>query len=116
MQVGELFWKRHIDQLRELAGSKVADSEPKHCELLEIDLAETPDAILPLPKPDPIPQSVPFEKPSTPVVSVPPAEQIVPPEENVSDNTAPSVSSVPEENKCRSTRIRSQPKRLIEEM
>ena len=116
MQVGELFWKRHIDQLRELAGSKVADSEPKHCELLEIDLAETPDAILPLPKPDPIPQSVPFEKPSTPVVSVPPAEQIVPPEENVSDNTAPSVSSVPEENKRRSSRIRLKPKRLIEEM
>ena len=28
VQVGKLFWKRHIDQLRELTGSKVADLEP----------------------------------------------------------------------------------------
>ena len=91
MLVGKLFWKRHIDQLRELAGSKVADSEPKQCELPEIDLAETPDAIVPLPKSDPLPQSVAFEKLYTPVVSVSPAEQIVPPEGNVSDNSVASV-------------------------
>ena len=45
LQVGRLFLKSHIDQLRKLAGSKVADSEPKRCELPEIDFAETPDAI-----------------------------------------------------------------------
>ena len=29
VQVGKFLWKRHIDQFRELAGSKVADVEPK---------------------------------------------------------------------------------------
>ena len=115
VQVGKLFWKRHIDQLRELAGSKVADLEPKHCELPEIDLAEPPDAIVSLPKPDPPPQPSSFQKPSLPVVSPPPAEQIVP-LQDVPDNSVPSVSSFPEENKRRSTRIRARPKRLIEEM
>ena len=37
VQDGKLLWKRHIDQLRELAGSKVADVEPKSRELLEVD-------------------------------------------------------------------------------
>jgi len=46
VQLGKLFWKRHIDQMREVAGSKVADIEPTHCELTEIDLAEPPDATL----------------------------------------------------------------------
>ena len=45
VQVGKLLWKRHIDQLRDLAGSKVADVEPKNCELPEVDLPETLDAM-----------------------------------------------------------------------
>ena len=83
-------WKRQIVRLRELAGSKVADLEPKHCELPEIDLAERPVAIVSFPKPDPPPQSAFFEKPSLPVMSPPLAEQIVPPQD-VSDNSVRSV-------------------------
>ena len=107
--------KRQIDRLRELAASKVADLEPKHCELPEIDLAEPPDAIVSLPNPDPPPQSALFEKPSLPVVSPPLAEQIVPPQD-VSENSVPIVSNFPEVNKRRSTRMRARPNRLIEEM
>ena len=96
--VGKPFWKRHIDQLRELVGSKVADLELKHCELPEIDLAEPPDAIVSLPKPDSPPHSALFEKPSFPIVSPPIAERIVPPQD-VSNNSVSSVSSFPEEDK-----------------
>ena len=46
VQEGKLFWKRYIDQLRKLAGSKVTDLEPKSCEQPEINLAEPPDAIV----------------------------------------------------------------------
>ena len=67
VRVGKLFWKTQIDRLCELEGSKVADLEPKHCELPEIDLAEPPDEIVSLPKPDPPPQSALFEKASLPV-------------------------------------------------
>ena len=56
VQVGKLFWKRHIDQLQELAGSKVADAEPKSSELPEVDLPETLDASMPVPTQDPSPQ------------------------------------------------------------
>ena len=105
VQVGKLFWKRHIDQLCELAGSKVADIEPKQCKLPEIDLAEPPDAIVSLPKPDLQTQSASFEKPSLPLVS----PQLAVPPQDVSDNSVPSVSSFPEENKRRSTRIRARP-------
>ena len=80
VQVGKLLWKRHIDQLRELAGSKVADVEPKSCELPEVDLPETLDASMPIPTQDSSPQqqSVPNEKYTTPLVEVPPSGQTVP--------------------------------------
>ena len=55
VQVGELLWKRHIDQLCELAASKVADVEPNCPELPEIDLFEIPDtsnASVPVSEPD----------------------------------------------------------------
>ena len=115
VQVGKLFWKRHIDQLRELAGSKVVDAEPKSTELPEVDLPETLDASMPVPTQDPSPQQqfVPNETPATPLVEVPPSGLIVPQDENRSDTPVPTV---PEESRRRSTRIRSKPKRLIEEM
>ena len=115
VQVGKLLWKRHIDQLRELAGSKIADVEPKSCELSEVDLPETLDASMPVPTQDSSPQqqSVPNEKSTTPLVEVPPSGQIVPQEGNVTDTPVPTV---PEEPRRRSTRIRSKPKRLIEEI
>ena len=116
VQVGKLLWKRHIDKLRELAGSKVADVEPmlsprtESYELPEIDLHETLDARVPVPMQEPSPQqqSVQNEKSTTPLVEVPPPGQIVPREENVTDNSVPTVS---EEPRRRSTRIRSKPKR-----
>ena len=75
MQVGKLLWKRHIDQLRELAGSKVADVEPKSFELPEVYLPETLDASMPVPTQDSSPQqqSVPNEESTTPLVEVPPS-------------------------------------------
>ena len=115
MQVGKLLWKRHIDQLRELAGSKVADVEPKSSELPEVDLPETPDTSMPVPTQDPSPQPqfVPNETPATPLGEFPPSGQIVPQQENHTDTPVPTI---PEEPRRRSTRIRLKPKRLIEEM
>ena len=101
--------------MRELAGSKVADAEPKSSELPEVDLPETLDASMPVPTQDPSPQQqfVPNETPATPLVEVPPSGLIVSQDENCSDTPVPTV---PEEPNRRSTRIRSKPKRLIEEM
>ena len=115
VQVGKLLWKRHIDQLRELAGSKVADVEPKGCELPEVDLPETLDASMLVPTQDSSPQqqSVPNEESTTPLLEVPPSRQIVKQEGNVTDTP---VSTDPEEPRRPSTRIRSKPRRLIEEM
>lgn len=114
VQVGKLLWNRHIDQLRELAVSRVADDEPKSSELPEVDLPETPDASMPVPTQDPSPQPqfVLNETPATPLVEVPPFGQIAPKEENRTDTPVPTV---PEEPRRRSTRIQSKPKRLIEE-
>ena len=95
VQVGKLLWKKHIDQLRELAGSKVVDVEPKSCELPEIDLPETlhVDVSMPVPTQGPSPQQqfVLNEKPTAPLVEVPPFGQIVPQEENVTDNSVPTI-------------------------
>ena len=106
MQVGKLLWKRHIDQLQEQAGSKVANVEPESYELLEVDLPETLDASVPVPMQEPSPQqqSVPNEKSTTPLVEVPSPGQIVPREENVMDNSVPTI---PKEPRLCSTRIRS---------
>ena len=83
-------------------------------ELPEIDLPETLDARVPVPMQEPSPQqqSVQNEKSTTPLVEVPSPGQIVP-QENVTDNSVPTV---PEEPRRRSTRIRSKPKRLIVKM
>ena len=104
VQVGKLLWKRHINQSRELAGSKVADVEPKSCELPEINLPETLDASMPVPTQDPSPQqqSVLNEKSTKPLVQVPPSGQIVAQEENAMDTSVPTV---PEEPRHHSTRI-----------
>ena len=71
--MGKLLWKRHINQLRELAGSKVANVEPKSSELPEVDFPETPDVSMPVPTQvlSPQPQFVPNETPATPLVEVP---------------------------------------------
>ena len=71
MQVGKFLWKRHIDQLRELAGLKVADVELKTCDLMEIDLPERLDESVPVSTQDPTSQqSVPNEKSTMPLVKV----------------------------------------------
>ena len=94
MQVGKLLWKRHVDHLQELAGSKVA-VEPKSRDLPENDLPATLDASMPVPTQDPSPQQqfVPNEKATTPLVKVPPSGQIVPLEENVTDNSVPEAKA-----------------------
>lgn len=120
VQVGELLWKRHIDQLRELAGSKGADVEPNRRELPEIDLFEMPgtsNASVPVSEPDTLQPSA--QKPTMPViqatpqVQVPSPEQTIPSEEKIMER---AVSSVPEETRCHSMRIPAKLKRLIEEM
>ena len=89
VQVGKLLWKRLIDQLRELAGSKVAYVEPQSCELPEVDLPETLDASMPVPTQDSSPQqrfvpdeesttqSVPNEESTSPLVEVPPSREML---------------------------------------
>ncbi|PFX14444.1 Uncharacterized protein K02A2.6 [Stylophora pistillata] len=111
VQVEKLLWKRHVDQLRELAGSKVADVQPNSCELPEIDLPEKVDASVSVTNQDlsPQQQSMPNEKSTKPSVEVAsPGQSIT--LEDVTHNT------VPEEPRRRSSRIRSKPKRLIEEI
>ena len=92
----ESFSGRGIDKLCELAGSKVADVEPKSYELPEVNLPETLDASMPSPAQDPSPhqQSLPndHEKSNTRLVEVLPLGQIVP--YKVTD-----TSTVPEEPK-----------------
>ncbi|PFX25280.1 Uncharacterized protein K02A2.6 [Stylophora pistillata] len=112
VQVEKLLWKRHVDQLRGLAGSMVPDVELNSCEIPEIDLPEKVDASVSAPNQDlsPQQQSMPNEKFTKPWVEVAPPGQSITLEEDVTDNT------VPEEPKCRSTRTRLKPKRLIEEM
>ena len=81
MQVGEFLWKRHIDQLRNLAGSKVADVELKN--LLEIDLPETLDESVPVSTQDPTSQqSVPNETSPMPLVKVLQSGRVAP-QENI---------------------------------
>lgn len=83
MQVGEFLWKRHIDQLRELAGSKVAAVELKTCDLLEIDLPETLDESVPVSTQDPTSQqSVPNETSPMPLVKVLQSGRVAP-QENI---------------------------------
>ena len=48
VMVGNLFWKRHVDQLRSLAGSKVADTESK----AEIPLDDAYPEVTPLLHPE----------------------------------------------------------------
>ncbi|KAL9953842.1 hypothetical protein ACROYT_G041314 [Oculina patagonica] len=114
VQVGERLWKRHVDQLRELAGSKVADVETKSYELPEIVLPEAQDASVSVSTQDLPQQSAPNETTTTPLVEVSSPVQIAPQEEL--GDTDNSGSTFPEVVKRRSTRVRSKPKRLIEEM
>jgi len=120
VQVGDLLSKRHIDQLRELAESKVAGVEPNRPELPEIDLFEMPDASnvsVPVSELDTLQLSA--QKPTMPViqatpqVQVPSPEQTVPSEVKIMERPVPSVL---EETRHRSMRIRAKPKCLIEEM
>ena len=88
-----MLWKRHVYQLREIAGSKVADVEPSSCELPEIDLSEKVDASVSVPTQDlsPQQQSMPSEKSTKPWVEVAPPGQSITLAEYVTDNTVPDV-------------------------
>ena len=79
--------------MRELAGSKVADVEPKISELPEVDLPETTDVSMPVPTQDASPQRrfVPNETTATPLVEAPLSGQIVPQEENRTDTPITTV-------------------------
>ena len=123
--VGNLFWKRHVDQLRSLAGSKVADTEPK----AEIPLDDAYPEATPLLHPEQ-PQIESTDSQADPTQVVPPKPQDLVPvsalEEpdlsTVPPSTTPNVfttgepAKVTEVSKRYPTRIRSKPKRLVEEM
>ena len=134
VMVGNLFWKRHVDQLRSLAGSKVADTKP---------VAESPldDAY-----PEVMPQRYPEQPQNVSTDSQADSNHVVPPSPHGSQNLVlvsapeepdlsavqqsqmPSVSRTEEPAKTTEepakaqvpkrypTRVRSKPKRLIEEM
>ena len=134
LMVGNLFWKRHVDQLRSLVGSKVADTEP---------MAESPlDDAYPEVMPRRHPEQPQIESTDSQVYSnhvVPPSphgsQNLVPvsaPEEPdlsaVQQSQKPNVSRTEEPAKTTEelviaqvpkrypTRVRTKPKRLIEEM
>ena len=93
-------------------GSKVADIEPKSCELPEVDLPETLDASTPVPTHH-LNNSLYQMSLQRPWVEVPPSRQIDPQVGNVTHTPVPTV---PEEPRCCIMQIRSKPKRSIEEM
>lgn len=111
MKVGKLLWKRHIDQLRELAGSKEADVEPNGWESPEIELLKTLEASVPVPTQDPPPQqSVPDEKSTTPFLKFHHLNTLLDKKKML------RIMLFQPFQKRRSTRIRSRRKRLIEEL
>ena len=127
VMVGDLFWKRHVDQLRSLAGSKVAETEtmaetPKddyaYPEVVAVQqperpLSETSATQTDLndfpPNPRNMPTLVPAPAPVAPDLSTAPQPQI--PEVTKTEEPAEIPVS-----KRYQTRVRSKPKRLIEEM
>ena len=126
VMVGNLFWKRHVDQLRSLADSKVADTESK----VEIPLNDAYPEVTPslYPEQPPI-ESTNSQADSTLVVPPSPhtSQDLVPvpaPEvpnlsqsPNASTTEEPAkVTEVPAKalaSKRYPTRIRTKPKRLI---
>ena len=129
VMVGNLFWKRHVDQLRSLAGSKVADTESK----AEIPLDDAYPEVTPLLHPEQPPiESTDSQADSTQVVLPSPhsSQDLVPvpapeaPDLSQSPKASPTeepakVTEVPAKalvSKRYPTRIRTKSKRLIEEM
>ena len=126
--MGNLFWKRDVDQLRSLAGSKIADESKA-----EIPLDDAYPEVTPLlyPKQPPI-ESTDSQADSTLVVPPSPhsSQDLVPvpapeaPDLSQSPNasTTEEPAKVTEEpakdlvSKRYPTRISTKPKRLIEEM
>ena len=135
--VGDLLWKRHIDQLRSLAGSKVADETPVRCPNVTLgdEHAELDDFSLVLPQPrqnfppsqifptsqTSTSESVPVPSTENPGTSAPPA--VIPdmsrePSAEVStpNDTSREPSAEVPTPKRYPTRVRNKPKRLIEEI
>lgn len=88
VQVWKFLWKRDIDQLRQLVGSKIADVEPKSCDLREIDSSDTLDESVPVPtslghSTSHSVQSVPNEMSTMPLVEVLKSGLVAPQEENI---------------------------------
>ena len=127
VQVGDLFWKRHLDQLRSIAGSKVADqvatdqTDPEHLDPLpslipqqsrqepKVSSSETASSTPDLPRPIPDFASPTPQRMETCHTSM--------------SHPQSSLSTVSIENKSESlqvkrypTRVRLRPKRLIEEI
>ena len=129
VMVGNLFSKRHVDQLRSLAGSKVAHTESK----AEIPFDDAYPEVTPLFHPEQLQiESTDSQADSTQVVPPSPhgSQDLVPvpapeaPDLSQSPNasTTEELAKVTEEpakalvSKRYPTRIRSKPKRLIKEM
>ena len=132
--VGNLFWKGHVDQLRSLASSKVADTEP----MAESPLDDAYPEVMPRRHPEqPQIESTDLQADSSHVVLPSPhgSQNLVPvsaPEEPdlsaVQQSQMPNVSRTEEPAKTTEetakaqvpkrypTRVRSRPKCLIEEM
>ena len=114
-----LFWKRHVDQLRSLASSKVADTESK----AEISLDHAYPKVTPLLHPEqPQIESTDSQADSTQVVP-PKPQDLAPvsaseePQSQISNVfTTEYPAKVTEVSKRYPIRIRRKPKRLIEEM
>ena len=139
VQVGDLFWKRHLNQLRSIAGSKVADqfptdqTDPEHLDplpslipqqsrqrpkVLSCDPASsTPDSPSPVPDfPSPAPPALretckchSEEKTSPCQTSMSHPQSSVPTASIENNSESPQVKRYP-------TRVRLRPKRLIEEI
>ena len=115
VMVENLFWKWPLGQLRSLAGSKVADTEP----MAESPLDDAYPEVVPhvvLPSPRGLQNLVPISSPEEPDLSA--VQQSQKPNVSITEEPAktteePTKAQVP---KCYPTRVCSKPRQLIEEM
>ena len=115
VQVGDLFWKRHVDQLRSLTGSTFPDGIGPPPDVMPQPPGVIPNSIstetvsVPLPNESSTSQTATQGVNSPPPVQQPPAMITEEPITTHISENLPSTRRYP-------TRIRTKPKRLIEEV
>ena len=117
VQVGELLWKRHVDQLRDLSGSTIADSVSRNSDMNKTKfdpLVSTPTVTKP---DDLLPENVPVpDKSAESLIGSEPSSSTIPPVAPLTSETTTDVSENLPNTRRYPSRVRTTPKRLIHEI